>query len=275
MKRYLYIYAIAVAAILAAVGCSKSDDSWSGVGYGSITILSSVEVVTSTSDVGESGFEIPSSLIPSVDDMELRIVGTYQDSSDRSEQSYDETFENTTEFNSSASILWSGEYEATLSCGGDPTQESETNACFASSTTPFTIVKGEYNTQLSLSAKLINSIIRVKADDWFMSYFSAATFTITTQSGGKFVFDPFSADNDDRIIFVEPGTALTLQGVATRVSNGGTVTFNETYIGTTAASQMTTFLLEGSDIGGAKVDVTINNTIIQSDEQSVDLNPII
>ncbi|MFI3302035.1 MAG: hypothetical protein SNI18_02570, partial [Rikenellaceae bacterium] len=83
-------------------------------------------------------------------------------------------------------------------------------------------------------------------------------------------------DNDDRIIFVEPGTALTLQGVATRVrSNGGTVTFNETYIGTTAASQMTTFLLEGSDIGGAKVDVTINNTIIQSDEQSVDLNPII
>ncbi len=275
MRRYLYIYAIA-AAILAAVGCSKSDDSWAvGVGYGSITILSDVEVATSAAEVGESTFEIPSELVPSVDDMTLRIVGSYIDPTDRSEKSYDETFENTMEFNSSASVLWSGNYEATLSDGADSTQEGATNCCFASSVTPFTIVKGEYNTQLSISAKLTNSIIRVKADDWFTNYFATATFTITTQSGNKFEFDPFSADNDDRIIFVEAGSALTLQGEATRRSNGGTVTFYETTIGTTVASQMTTFLIEANDIGAATVNVTINSTIIQSDEQSVDLNPII
>ncbi len=256
------------------VACSKGDDSLSGVGYGSITILSEVESSALLSDVDVDYYEIPSDVLPNVDDLQLHIVGSYIDPTDRTLQSYDETFENATIFNSSASIMWSGEYEAALNNGGDITVESTTNACFMSEYTPFIIVKGEYNTELSLTAKLINSIIRLKCGDWFKSYFSAAEFTVTTQSGNKFTFDPFSEDNDDRIIFVAADSKLTLSGEATRASSGNSVTFAATEVATTVSSQMTTLMVETEDVGEAKVTITINSNIIQVEEQNFELNPL-
>ncbi len=273
MKKITLI--LMAAAVLS--GCSAEDDTLSSVGYGSVRIASEIES-TAQVVVRSSTYDIPSSLIPTADDFSLSLVGEYVDIDDGSvTHQYAEEFASISEYNtyengSNPPSLWSGNYTATISDGNDTSVESTTNACFGSSSVDFTVDGEVYDKSITISAQLINSIIRLSADDWFKSYFSAASFTITTSSGNEFVFDPFDSDNDSKIVFVAPDTTLKLSGTATRVSSGATVTFSQSSIGTVIAGYMNTINVEASSVGSLDITITINDSIIEIHEEEYDLN---
>ncbi len=270
---------MAVAALVSS--CSKGDDTSSSIGYGSVRIASEVDastqVVVKSSD--ESKFEIPAELIPSADDFQLSITGEYIDVDDASTQQFDQTFDNATAYNTyekgtSPIHLWSGDYVAKLIKDYDTSIESTTNACFGADPANFTVVGDVYDASTTINIKLINSIIRLSADEWFKSYFSAASLTVTTEAGNEFTFDPFSADNDDIVIYVAPDSDLTLKGTAQRASSGATVTFTESSIGTATAGEMTSINVKATSVGGMTITITVNGDIVETHEEEYEFNPL-
>lgn len=254
--------------------CSKNESSPAEIGEGSITISTNIETKASQSDSSSGIFQIPSDLIPSEEELTLHITGEYVDIDTNSKISYDESFEGITTFNSDFSVLWCGEYQATLSDGNDPQTEGEGCVHFASATTPFTVEASKYDVAIALSVSLQNSIMRLSCDDWFFKYFSGAKLIITTGGGNKFTFDPFDESNDDRIVFVAPNTELKLSGTASRANGGSDVTFAENTITTTKAGYITSINIETTNVGALSVTVSIDDKIIKIHEDDIELNPI-
>ncbi|MFR9603719.1 MAG: DUF4493 domain-containing protein [Rikenellaceae bacterium] len=270
---------ILMAAAALVSSCSKGDDTSSSVGYGSVGIASEVDpstqVVVKSSDI----YEIPEAFIPSADDFQLSITGEYIDVDDASTQQFDQTFDNVTAYNTyekgtSPINLWSGNYVATLISDYDTSIESTTNACFGAEPAKFEVVGDVFDASTTITIELINSIIRLSADDWFKYYFSSASLTVTTGAGNEFTFDPFSADNDDVIVFVEPNTELTLKGTAQRASSGATVTFSESTVATTAAGEMTSIIVKATSVGGMTITITVDSEILGTIEEEYEFNPL-
>ncbi len=273
-----YTYILLVAALL--VACSKSDSpSTEVVGQGSVEIATVVATKAVEVSDDEDIFEIPADVIPSQEEFSLYVEGTYIDAESDEKIAYEQSFESIEEFNTyndgEPAVLWGGNYTATLSDGRDMDTESETNACFASEPTAFTVEVNKFGTATNVNATLQNSIIRLKiVDDWFTEYFDGAEFVVTTSNGNSFTFDPFSADNDTYIVFVAPETEITLSGVASRVSGGSDVEFAESVVGEAKGGYMNTIEIKTSGIGSLIVSAAIDKSIVQIHEESIELNPV-
>ncbi len=279
MKKYTYPLLLAT---IALCSCSKGGDDTPQeptTGYGSVKITAQIETSAQEVETTRANiYDIPSSLIPSESDFKLYITGEYTDDEGET-KSYDEEFDTIAEYNSAegedgALSLYGGNYEATLSDGNSMSIESETNACFGCDATSFKVVANNYNGEVTLNAKLQNSIIKLSVNSMFEGYFSSATFTITTAAGSEFVFDPFSSDNESRIIFVAPDSKLSLSGSAVRASSGDTITFTKSVIGTAVAGCMNSINIEAESVGAIVVEVSLNDTINNIYEEVIELNPI-
>ncbi len=261
-------------------GCSKegsTSESSQNIGYATLSLGSDIQdaVSTAQSRATNGYFEIPSTLIPSLDDLKLTLKGEYTDPEDGIDKEYYGEFDNITAFNASEGgegvTLPAGDYTATLSDGNDIDVESETNSCFGGEVT-FTLVARDNDAEVEISVALLNSIISLSTTDYFDNYYTSAELTVTTASGTEITFDPKADGNDDRLFFVKPNTTLTLKGSAVK-SNGSDVTFSETEIGTTAPTTRSEIIVDASLVGGLSVTYSLDDSVTQLPEQSFELNP--
>ncbi len=279
MKRYLYIISA-----LVFVACTKGDgQSTSGEvsGYGSVAIsaqISTSAFVVESRSSDESSYEIAAELIPQQEDLTLHITGEYVDPDSKEVVTYDRTFANIEEYATSGDgelpLLYSGDYRATLSDGGDAENEGEGCAVFGSQSVDFSVEKYIYDAELNMDVTLQNSIFRLSCDEWFKSYFSEATFIITTSLGSEFTFDPFDEQSMEQVIYVAADSELKLKGSAVKSSGAQEVTFAENVLGVTKAGYMNTIAIEATSVGALVVSVTFNQDIVEIHEEKIELNPI-
>ncbi len=253
MKKYLIF---CVASAIALAGCSKEQEQpasgTDGVGRVEFACVSNASVDELTRAV----VDLPASCKPSDNLFKLELVsedGTYRKVYDPF-STYDRPF------------LTAGNYTATVSYG-DPEGEGETAFCYGGST-PFTVV-ARRTTNETVTARLINSAVKLSTTEWFDKYYTGATFTLTTGSGNSFDFTP----GEGKMIFVKAGTALSLKGAATKSQNGVAVTFPERTIGTTAATSLYTIRVDASQAGEGTLTITFDDSMISVEPVDIELNP--
>ncbi|MFI3320597.1 MAG: DUF4493 domain-containing protein [Rikenellaceae bacterium] len=279
MRRYLY-YICAFFVMTVVAGCSKegsASESSQNIGYATLSLGTDIQdgVSTAQSRAIDGYFEIPSTLIPSAEDLTLILKGDYTDPEDGIEKEYYGEFANIAEFNASDGgegvTLPAGDYTATLSDGNDIDDEAETNSCFGGEVA-FTLVARDNDAEVTIEVTLLNSIISLSTTDYFDNYYTSVELTVTTASGTEITFDPKADGNDDRLFFVKPNTTLTLKGSAIK-TNGSEVTFSETLIGTTAPTTRSEIIVDASLVGGLSVTYSLDDSVTQLPEQSFELNP--
>ena len=72
----------------------------------------------------------------------------------------------------------------------------------------------------TLTATLQNSMVRLTTTPYFKGYFeNGASLTSTTQ-GTKLTVDPHTAASEEQLLFVTPGTKLSLEGYGVKQDPG-------------------------------------------------------
>ncbi len=257
-----------IALALLASSCNKSESVSSDWGYGSVdfscTTLSSVGE-DSRSEEEESRYIIPESLIPSTEDIIVLISGSYIDPDSSDECSYSYGPLTLGEYsNSLPMMVASSDYNAKFYIGEQGKEGEE--ATYFSGSTPFEVVARAEMTQ-SVVISLQNSIIALEATDIFSAYYLNASFTVETSAGNSFSFEI----PNEKIVFVEAGTTLSLSGVATK-SSGESVTFNKSVIGNTTSQTMSRIKISAESIGGENINITLDDTITEVEATTIELN---
>lgn len=252
MKKLLFI---SLAAML-AVACSKSDDEAAMVNCPEGTGIVSFGVAPALVIEGtRAQVKLPEgTTVPGGDAFALAIssndAGTkYQGGEWTSVASFNENYKKT--------YFVAGVYDAVVTWG-DPTQEGENEPYY----------KGEvqYNVNarkqvdVTIPAKLANSIVKVEFTDDFKSYFeNGAAITITSGNGNE-----WNVDYDTTpYIFVESGKEVVIAGEATKQKPSATVDapvvkFDDVKK-TLAACTMYTYKYDVSTAGKVSVEITITN----------------
>ncbi|MFI3328375.1 MAG: DUF4493 domain-containing protein [Rikenellaceae bacterium] len=271
-----YLYNIMFAALL-LTGCVKSGEALVGTsaeaGYGKVALNVATQSTIATRTSGESDrFELPEEYIPTADEIELRIVGTYLDvDDDLKQKEYDQTFESVAAYNELLPYIPAGDYTASVY------HEGEAGAIFAGEVA-FTVVARRLDAEESLTAVLQNSGLRVEATTIFLGYFGGgATLVISTSAGDEFTF-VYPTDEEPTILFVDAELELYLEGEATKqpTTESGraeTVTLTKQKIGTTAATTISRIEVDAAAAGGATITVKLNDTITSYTESDLELNP--
>lgn len=244
------------------VGANQTDGEYGSVSFTS-GVDSSVDIITRA-----SGNYLPESVtLPTAADFSLKITGDYYDPESGSSSSYDLSFGSIDECNGMSLTLLEtqdgNEYTATVS-SGTSTAEGENLPCFAGEVT--FEVEARVTNIIYVSTQMTNSAFEFSTSEWFDNYYTDAKFTITTSAGNSF---EFGRGDDERLIFVEAGTTLTIEGSATK-SNGYDVTFASNTIGTTSARSISSISVDASQAGGASIVVEFQTEFISIDENEVD-----
>ncbi len=266
-----YIYNIVAVALLFA-SCVKGGDS-AGIyvaeaGFGKVAF----NVATESSVATRSDkFELPAEYIPTAEEIELRIVGSYLDVDDDMQlKEYDQTFESVATYNELLPYLPAGDYTASV--------YHDNSAIFAGSVS-FTVVARRLDAEANLTATLQNSAIKVTATDSFVGYFGGgATITISTSAGDKFQYI-YPMEGEPAIIFVDADLELYLEGEGTKQATtesgrAESVTFTKQKIGTTAMATISNITIDAAAAGGATITVTLEDTITEYTESDLELNPL-
>ncbi len=258
-----------ISSLLIVASCSNdqsaatSADEWGTTSF-DCSMLSAVNCTTRSEEL----YYIPESLVPSIDDITLKITGSYIDSETTETTSYSYGPLLLSDYNTSQPMMIaSDDYHAEFSCGTAGV-ESETSPCFSGEVDFEVIARGDTTEEVALV--LQNSIICVEFDAMFESYYTDASFTVSTGSGNSF---DFSATTTDKIVFVEAATTLTLSGSATKARDGSSVTFNAAVIGHTSAQTLSRITITADSIGGENINITVDETITEMEPITIELNP--
>lgn len=209
--------------------------------------------------------ELPTELIPEVEDFALRVTGRYEDSEDGTEKDYSYIYSSIIEQNEKSPYLTKGNYNAAISYG-EVNAEGVEKPYFAGNA-DFTIIARDI-INCNITAALTNSAIKLTTTEWFNKYYTSATFTVTTSLGNIFTF---KAGESSPLIFVNAGTTLTLSGTATK-SNGFNVEFPTKTIGTTTAQTQYAIVVDASQAGEGNIKINFDETTINIDPIEVELN---
>ncbi len=183
MRGHIYIILMSIALLFA--GCANRGElSYLYVaeaGYGKMMFNISTE---SNIETRSDRFELPERYIPSLEEIELRIVGTYLDADDGlAQKDYDQIFESVAAYNELLPYIPDGEYTAVVehTC-------AYSGAIFAGST-QFTVVARRLDAEADLTVKLQNSAVTLSVTDIFRGYFSGgATLVVSTSNEDSFTF---------------------------------------------------------------------------------------
>lgn len=243
-------------AALTAGGCSKQETPADGNGYGTLRIVS-----LSDPNITTRG-EVETSPVPTAGEFALKITGT----------DCDRSWKSITEFNESSERFKAGSYTARISCG-DPKAEGVDKPCYEGEKS-FTIVARQESRE-SIPARIVNSQVAVTSTESFRQYFHEATFTVTTSAGNRFTFTP--GTDEEKAVFVEAGTRLTLTGTAKLQSQTGTAfdrtyTFPEQTLEKTVARTRHTFRFDARDNGSATVTINLYDEYLDERTITVELN---
>ncbi len=255
---------LTLSALLLFVGCATSSSTEVELGEGSV--IFNCEASSTVNQTTRSTCELPSDLIPAVEDFSLEISGEYIDSESLATESYNTEYQSISDYNEAAPMIPAGNYQATISHG---TKGAEGASCalFSGSTTFEVIARKEISK--SITASLTNSAIQVQTTEWFDNYYSDVLLTITTAAGNSFDF----TSNDEQLIFVDAASEITLKGSATKAQTGTTVEWSESVIGTTEAQTLSTITVDASQAGGATISITFDQTLTEVTLDDTELNP--
>lgn len=252
MKKLLLV----ALAAMSFVACSKSDDetakvnSPEGTGIVSFGVAPSLSVEGTRAQVAlPEGTTVPEggafALAISSTDTATGYTGGSWTSVDAFNENYKKTY------------FKAGVYDATVTWG-NASEEGENKPFF----------KGEvqYNVNarqlinVTIPAKLANSIVKVEFSDNFKNYFeNGADFTITSGNGNEWAVDYDTTP----YIFVESGKDLTISGSAVKQRPSASVEpavveFDDV-VKTMVACTMYTYKYDVSTAGNVSVEITITN----------------
>ncbi len=277
MARRLYIIGV-FATLLSMASCSKSSDtaaesnqSVAQMGYGTVSLTAAVSgSVEITQTRGESMYELPEAIVPTSADFAMTLSGSYIDPSEEDESLIYEvakSYDSFDSYNEELPELYTNDdgYSVTVSYGDSSIEGENLPSYYGQSV--ITVV-ARANSEASIEANLTNSIFTFATSEWFDLYYTEAQFTITTTAGSEFTF---GKGVDERLIFVEAGTELTLSGSATK-TNGSSVTFAANKIGVTTAGVLTSIEVDASQAGSQTISITFDGTIVETEEQELEFN---
>lgn len=243
MKKLFFL--LAVSALSAA--CSSDEAATDDGAQGAVTILCSPQ-----SDVAATRADVNCTL-PSAEDFSLTIEGT--------SLQYSSSWQTIADFNAD-NYLQSGSYKATVETG-DLTEEGYDKAAFRGEQT-FTVTARQ-NTEVAITAHIVNALVKVTVTDNFRRYFTGGwQLTLTTAAGNSFdVSEP-----SDEPIFMAP-ESFSITGTATKQPNasgadGVTVTLPEMSRDNLAAQTLYTVTFDVSTAGSATLEILLDDTPVES-----------
>jgi hypothetical protein len=247
-------FTIASLFALTLSACSEEVANGEQKGEGRVTIdcVASTTVVETRANV--------SCTTPAAEDFTLRIEGV--------SHTYTADYANIAEFNDD-NYLNNGQYKASV-VAGDITEEGYDKVTFAGSEV-FTVEPRE-NTQVDIKATIANALVKVEVTENFERYFEGGhTLKLITAAGNE-----FDVTDQSEPIFIAPN-AFTIAGTAIKQPNqsgaeGVKVVLPEYKPTEVKAQTLYTVKFDVENAGGATLNITLNETLVESFDIEQELN---
>lgn len=241
MKKRVLASLFASAMIFAACSSEPSPSPVGGVGYVSFDCEASAELTRAEFTV------------PEVGDLSLKIEG----------EEYSKSWDKVSYFVSKENGLIIGDYTATVEWG-NPAEEGLDKPAYAGSA-DFSI-QAMTTSNVQIKAELINSQVRVVFTDAFKNYFHSESFVLKSSLGNEFAIDSTVGDT----FFVAVGE-LSIEGTALK-QNDVQIDFPAKTLQAEART-LHTLTYDMTTAGGAKVTITLDDTLIDELTVDTELNP--
>ena len=247
-------FTIASLFALTLSACSEEVANGEQKGEGRVTI----DCVASTT-VDETRANI-SCTTPAAEDFTLRIEGV--------DHTYTADYANIAEFNEN-NYLNNGQYRASV-VAGNVNEEGYDKATFAGSEV-FTVAPRK-NTQVNITATIANALVKVEVNENFERYFEGGhALKLTTAARNE-----FDVTTQTEPIFIAP-TSFTVTGTAVKQANqsgaeGTVVTLPAYNMENAAAQTLYTVKFDVENAGGATLNITLNETLVESFDIEQELN---
>lgn len=247
-------FTIASLFALTLSACSEETTNGEQKGEGRVTIDC---VATTTVDDTRADVNCKT---PAVEDFTLKIEGV--------SHTYTEDYETIAKFNDGNNYLRNGNYKATV-VAGDVTVEGYDKAAFKGSAD--FAVKSRENTEVEITAKIANALVKVEVTEAFQNYFVGGyELQLTTAAGNE-----FNVTAQTEPIFVAPAS-FTVTGTAVKQANQsgaeGTVVTLPEFKEKAAAQTLYTVKFDVENAGGAKLTITLNDNLVETIEIEQELN---
>lgn len=249
MKKVLLF---AFTALLVA-SCQKDNTPQAESDKGRIAITATVAGELTTR---AEGITLPT---PSLSELSLHIAG----------DNFEQTWSSFADYNTDENRFTAGNYTVTLAYG-DSTAEGYNTPAFGASKSVVVLDRNR-TTEVALTAKLTKAIVEVKTTEAFMSYFPVADFKLTTATN-SFDLDLSSTEH----LFVAAQQSVDIDCSCIRQSNlaAGTVESLATQtIEATAPATRYIVTYDLTTVGGVKITVKLNQTVIDTIVVDTELNP--
>ena len=235
---------LSVLALMLAVSCTKSHVE--GNGHVSFALSSDLEIADQTRSSVSQYTALPASgdFILTLTDASAAVVWTGKLSE------WD-----------SATLLPAGNYEVSATYGALETEGFD-KPYFAGSAS-FTIVD-EQTTQVSVNARLANTVILVSCTDSFKNYYKNYNFNLVRNGQTIVSF----AKDETRAAFID-GYRISIEGTVTGPSK--TQSFTKDYSNLKTATAYT-IVFDASNVGGSSITVSFNNNVETIDLGDIELN---
>lgn len=161
----------------------------------------------------------------------------------------------------SATLLPAGNYSVTATYGS--LEEEGFDKPFFTGSANFAVLGGQV-TSVSINVALGNTVVLVRCTDNFRNYYKDYTFNLTRGGVSIATF----VKGETKGAFVD-GYRFTLEG--TIEGSSKTQTFSQEYTSLNEATAYT-FLFDASNVGGATITVSFNNTVETINLGDVELN---
>lgn len=197
---------------------------------------------------------------PAAEDFALKIEGVGH--------TYTKEYAAIAEFNED-NYLHIGSYKATVTAG-DIAVEGYDKATFVGSEE--FAVEARKETSVEITATIANALVKVETTEAFDSYFVGGhSFELTTAAGNTF---DVSAQTEP--LFIAPGE-FKINGTATKQANqsgaeGSVITLPEYKMESAAAQTYYTVKFDVKDAGRATLEITLNETLVESIDIEQELN---
>ena len=247
-------FTIASLFALTLSACSEEVANGEQKGEGRVTID-----CVATTTVDETRANI-SCTTPDAEDFTLKIEGV--------DHTYTADYANINEFNEN-NYLVHGKYKASV-VAGNVNMEGYDKAAFVGSET-FTVAPRK-NTEVKINATIANALVKVEVTENFKCYFAGGhALKLTTAARNE-----FDVTTQTEPIFIAP-TSFTVTGTAIKQSNqsgakGVEVKLPEYKPTEVKAQTLYTVKFDVENAGGATLNITLNETLVESFDIEQELN---
>ena len=255
---------------LALVACQSEDDLRTGAGEGRVAFSVDVPVeIKQVQTRAESGYALPSELVPAAQDFALQMTGSYLDEQNLT-QTYQNSWVSVSAYNTENPDLQAGTYSATFT-HGQRGVEGEGKPYFAGELTSFE-VKANKTLTYPVVCKMANSCFTLQVTEWMLNYYDEISLTIHTATS-DFTFT-MNSQEATTLTFVNPAQVLSISGTAIKAQNGVAVEFPKTAIGSAlVAETLYAITVDHGTAGAGALSISFDGSFTEVPEVEIELNP--